>query len=137
MSRGVRPASAIAARQASSVSSSGSRPSRRPTSDWPIPVIAARRSRISITRLPRRLEEREPDVFALLEDHAHAHADAHALGRAAHDVRHQAQARLLVDLDDRDRVGMVGRGNPGLVVQREGERPCARPDTAATSSCLP
>ena len=135
MSRGVRPASAIAARHASSVSSSGSRPRRRPISDCPIPVIAARRSRISITRR-RRLEERDPDVVALLEDDAHAHADPHRFGRAVDDVRHQPQPALLVELDDRDRVGMIGRRHPGLVVEREGRARWPSPETAATSSSL-
>src|SRR3954454_5945674 len=39
MSLVVRPASSIAARHASSVSSSGSRYRRRPTSDWPAPLM--------------------------------------------------------------------------------------------------
>jgi hypothetical protein len=56
----------------------------------------------------------------MLEDDPHAHPDAHRLGGAADDVRHEPQPRLLLDLDDRDRVRVVGRRHPGLVVQREG-----------------
>src|SRR4030095_8333272 len=40
-------------------------------------------------------------------------------GRTVQDVGHQPQPGLLVELDDRDRVGMVGRRHPGLVVERE------------------
>ena len=49
------PRRSIAARHASSVSSNGSRPSRRPMSDWPTPLMHA-----SITRLPLR-HRRPPD----------------------------------------------------------------------------
>ena len=44
MSSGVSPASAIARRHASIVSSRPVRPSRRPTCDWPMPVMTARPS---------------------------------------------------------------------------------------------
>lgn len=41
MSEGLRPASPIASRAASTVSDRGERPSLRPTSDCPIPLITA------------------------------------------------------------------------------------------------
>ena len=46
-----------------------------------------------------RLEQREPHVVVLLEDHAHGHFDVNVLGVAAHDVRREPDARVLLDLD--------------------------------------
>ena len=59
MSSLVSPASAMAARAASTVKSSSERPSRRPTADCPIPEMTARRSSGSsagrgLTIRPRR-----------------------------------------------------------------------------------
>src|SRR5437763_9701612 len=130
MSAVVRPACSIAARQPSSVSSSGSRNSRRPMSDWPTPEMHARRSMISFsstTSLPPlgiRPEQRDIDVAfgigVMLERDAQRHLDVRVLGRAVQEVGRQPHRRLLHDLDDRDDVRQLRSGHPWLVVDREG-----------------
>src|SRR3954454_7813141 len=142
MSAVVRPASAIAARQPSSVSSNGSRNNRRPISDWPTPVMHARRSMISLSfmlaplaygsrplgcgRLPSksrcpstiRFEHGEVDVAVrigvVLERHAHRHADLDLVERGVHEVRGEPHGWLLDDLDDRDDVRQLRAGHPVL-----------------------
>src|SRR5579864_3603603 len=128
MSLGSSPASAIAARQASSVSSSGSRPRRRATSDWPTPLMADRFSMyVSLAAIAGspRLEQRDPHVavaiLAVLEHDLDRHADAHVLGLAADDVGLQPQLGLLLDRHQRDRVRQRHARDPGLVVDGEGD----------------
>src|SRR4029079_13063179 len=96
MSAVVRPAPSIAARHASSVSSSGSRLSRRPMSDWPTPLmttwcsgfmaslarsVCPLRDSLLRDRSLSWLEHRDPHVLVLvgLERHLHRHADVHVI----------------------------------------------------------
>ena len=67
-----------------------------------------------------RLKQRDVDIVVFFEDHLNRHSDLHVLGRAVHDIRHQAQARLLFDLDDRDHVGqlVLEDGVDGVVDER-------------------
>src|SRR6185369_13909593 len=46
------------------------------------------------------------------------HADLDLVGRAIHDVRHQTQTGLLVELDHGDHERHLEAGNPGLPVDR-------------------
>ena len=134
MSAVVSPASAIAARQPSSVSSSGSRYSRRPISDWPTPVMHARRSMISFVvhaHAASGLEQRDVHVAVgigmVLERDAQRHADLDLVERAVHEVRREPHRRLLDDLDDRDDVRQLRARHPVLVVDRvRRERRAAR-----------
>src|SRR5262245_5324613 len=132
------PASSIAARHASSVSSNGSRSTRRPTSDWPMPVMQTLRSGISrATSAPAPgvgLEQRQPHVAAriamMLEYGAQRHADAHVLGLATDEVGGEPNAGVLLDLDDRHHEGQRGPRHPRLVVDREGVQGRAARDRA-------
>ena len=121
MSAVVEPGVARSRRgSASSVSSSGSRPSRRPMSDWPTPLMHARRSMIvvssSIGDRPIGFEERDVDVAVgigvVLERDAHRHADLDLVVRAVHEVRREPHRRLLDDLDDRDDVRQLRSRHP-------------------------
>ena len=127
MSSRVSPASAMAARAASTVRSRSERPRRRPTSDCPMPeMIGPALQRLlagrGLTTHPRavgRSEEREPHVLDVLEDHAHRHADVHVVGLDVDQVGRQPHVGLLVDRHPGDDVG-VAAGDPLLVVDGEG-----------------
>ena len=112
MSEAVSPASAMAPRQASTVSVSDGRISRRPTSDIPIPVIATgprtgrpsasggRRlraaapphwPRCNVIIVGSRREHGQPHVVLLLEPHSYPEADVHVVGLRVDDVGREAQ----------------------------------------------
>ena len=110
MSSRVSPASATAARQASTVSDSGSTIRRRPIAERPDagehrPVLEAvgghRRPGRRALRLgdpvgrvvaAGRLEQREPHVLVLLEADLHLLADVDLVGLAADDVGREVDA---------------------------------------------
>ena len=114
----VRPASAMASRAASIVRS---RP-LRPEAPAHVGLADAGDDRAPLEvghdALRRRLEHREPHVVVLLEGDLDRHADADVVGRAADDVRREAQVVLLGERDERDGVGL-GAAVPRLVVDRE------------------
>ena len=72
MSESRRPASPSASKMASSVRFSALRPARRPAMARPTPVIAARRSRISVTSLARGLGRVADELERALRARAHA-----------------------------------------------------------------
>ena len=127
MSSRVSPASATAARHASTVRSMSVRPRGRPTADWPMPEITARRSSggsarahgVPPRRAVRRTEQGEEDVVVLLEDHLDGHAGPDVLGLHVDQVGGQPHARLLVDGHQTDHVGLATR-DPLLDVARCG-----------------
>src|ERR1700730_12031362 len=135
MSLGSSPASAMAARQASSVSSSGSRPRRRATSDWATPLMTHRFSMyLSLMAIEAsvrglagsrsRPEQRDPHVapgiLAVVEHHLDGQSDVNIVGVALDDVGLEAHVVLLVDGDERDHVRQRHFGQPRLMVDREG-----------------
>ena len=156
MSASVSPASATAARQASTVSDerSGASAAGR-SSDMPTPVIATRssnrsslafgrtatsgsggsatRGRAHRTTVGRRCEERQPDVLLLLEPDLHPQTDVHVVGLRIDDVGREADTRVLVERHDRDDVRRREVREPLLAVDREPDDRAA-PDTAAGSS---
>ncbi len=71
--------------------------------------------------LPGRLEERDPDVVVLLEADGDLLADVHVVGVAADDVGRQADAGVLGERDDRDRVGRLEAGEPLVAVDRRAD----------------
>src|SRR5436309_15225094 len=106
MSSRVRPASLMAARQASIVRSSGARYNRRPMSDWPMPEMTSCRrnpARRSVMKHARR-EEREPHVVVVLVGDLHRHVDVDVVDREVDKIVYQPHALLLLDLADRDPV---------------------------------
>ncbi len=133
MSSMFKPASAIAASQAATVSDSGGTISRRPISDMPMPVSATLSSNFSgsqhgphvLTESLRfdlvdrqrggfgavdEAEQRQPDVVVLLEDHLDLLTQLQLLGVAVDDVGGQPDSRVFGDRDLRDD---VGRGQAG------------------------
>ena len=65
------------------------------------------------------LEERQPDVLALLEAHGHLLADAHVGRLAADDVGGQVDRGILGQGDVGDHVGRVEVGQPAVLVDGE------------------
>jgi hypothetical protein len=68
-----------------------------------------------------RFEQREIDVFLLLEAHPDAHPDVHLVRLAADDVRRQARAVVLGERDHGHDIGRRERGQPRLVVDAEAD----------------
>ena len=66
-----------------------------------------------------RLEERDPHVVVVLEQHLHLHADVHVGGVAVDDVGGEADAVVLLDGDDRDHVGRREARHPRVLVDGE------------------
>ena len=144
MSVSVSPASCIAARQASRVSSSGSRPgggrcrTGRPGDGAPL-LDEAGQARSAPPPAPpaRRGGARcAVGVVVGLEQHLDRHPDRNLLGRAVDDVGGQPQFGLLVDRHQPDHVGRFEPGDPGMVVDGEaGEGgPARRPPRARCPS---
>ncbi len=127
MSSNVRPASAIAASQASMVSDSGGTISRRPISDMPIPVIATLSSNFSGVSIGRTCSPKRSGAISsigsaaglgvaggrnsgsqtssiVLEDDLHRLTELEFLGIAVDDVGGQPNPRVLDDRDLGDHV---------------------------------
>ncbi len=126
MSEALSPASAMAARQASTVSASGGRISRRPIvghadprdRDAVLELVVARlradgdfgqrrlrtRGGRITTTVGHRCEERQPDVVLLLEPDLHPKTDVHVVGLRIDDVGREANTRVVVERHDRDDV---------------------------------
>ena len=155
MSSSVSPASATAARHASTASANGSTISRRPIAERPTPESTTRCSKRSLVTGGRvtgragsltavdgvggagRLEQWEPHVFVLLEPHLHFLADVHLVRVAADDVRREVHRRVLGERDVRDRVRRLEAGQPLVLIHRDARRRCrarTRP-SAPTSGC--
>ena len=110
MSCGCRPASVIASSAASSVRAMTPLVTRRPTSDWPMPEMMQASSNLLMTRAGRSGMNASPRA-------SKSTLDGHADGRlvAVDDARDQAQAGLLLELDDgeHERHLEVGRSTAG------------------------
>ena len=128
MSAVVSPASAMAARHASSVSSNGSRPRRRPMSDCPTPLMQVRRSMMSFASMPTSAPsgsnsgiQTSPSGSGWCSNVTRSGMPiCHRVGLDVHEVRGEPHARLLDDLDDRDDVRQLRPRHPRLVVDRVG-----------------
>ena len=140
MSSSVSPASATAARHASTVNDSGSTMSRRPSAERPTPESTARCSKRSVLtgaarrrafglgdqlvgRVGRagRFEQRQPHVLVRLEPNRHLLADVDVVRVAADDVRREVHRRVVGERDHRDRVRRLEAGQPLVLVDREAD----------------
>ncbi len=139
MSAIVRPASATALRAASMVRLSGSTPSLRPSRDMPMPVIATLSSNLSGLTMGRTHcsgrsssgtgpsagpsvaygEQRQPDVFDLLETDLDPVAHRELLDRHVDDVGGQPDPGILLDGHDADDVRRRHRRYPHVLVDGE------------------
>src|SRR5437868_4794646 len=142
MSAGISPASAMAARHASVVRSSGSRSIRRPTSDWPMPLTMTPRSNRSATSQASGFGcggGREhwkvhigPSVVREVAEHdPNRHADRHFVRGNVYDVGENARSGILVDLHQGNEVGLWEARQKRLVVLGE------RLDSPAAAQYLP
>ena len=62
----------------------------------------------------------------LLEEHLNRHVDPHLIGRHSHHIAQEAQAGLVIELDDGDDVMFGQLGFPGLVIHGERGHVAAR-----------
>ncbi len=136
MSSSERPASATAARQASSVRSSSERPSRRPTAEVPTPVSATASSNraaeagrgmrttgsgrcASIGGSPGGLEQRQPDVLDRGEHHPDGQPHPRLVGRDPDQSAGETDLGRVRQGDDHDRVRLPRHSGPGVLVDRD------------------
>ena len=78
-----------------------------------------RRRERPLLALTGRLEQRDPDVLGVLEQHLHLHAHEHVVGGHVHEVGGEADAVVLLDGDDRDQVRRREARDPRLLVEGE------------------